>query len=195
MKKAKTTKRSNTFYEVKLHPNSAVRCDEVTVYPTLGALLRQTRLIRGLSLRNVAFSAGLSPMYLSLLERDACGPPSNEKLESLAKMLEEPNPENVFAKAGRVTPRVASIILRHPTQWTELLHACEHLGAEDVSKLKETIVAGTPGTGKTKTLLESIATNIRRVSVATRRAQLEQIVEAAEKEQDSREHHRARARV
>lgn len=134
-------------------------------------------------MRNVAFSAGLSPMYLSLLERDACGPPSDEKLESLAKVLEEPNPESVFALAGRVTPRVASIILRHPTQWGELLHACEHLGADDVAKLKETIVAGTPGTGKTQALLESVAANIQRVGAATRRAQLEQIVEAAEKEE------------
>jgi transcriptional regulator with XRE-family HTH domain len=183
MKRAKSTDRGRTFYEVKLHPHSSARCDEVTVYRTLGALLRQTRLRRGLSLRNVAFRAGLSPMYLSLLERDACGPPSDEKLESLAKVLEEPNPENVFAKAGRVTPRVASIILRHPTQWGEFLHACEHFGADDVSKLKEAIMAGTPGTGKTQVLLESIAANTQRVSAATRRAQLEQIVEAAEKEE------------
>ncbi len=191
-----TSRERSRFGEVKLHPGSAAPCDgtyklirhenagdRVTVYSTLGTLLRQTRLSRGLSLRNVAFSAGLSPMYLSLLERDACGPPSDEKLESLAKVLEEPNPENVFAMAGRVTPRVASIILRHPTQWSELLHACEHLGADDVSKLKETIVAGAPGTGKTQVLLESIAANIQRVSAATRRAQLEQIVEAAEKEE------------
>jgi transcriptional regulator with XRE-family HTH domain len=178
MKKAKSTESSRTSYEAKLDPRSAARCD------TLGTLLRQTRLSRGQSLRNVAFSAGLSPMYLSLLERDACGPPSDEKLESLAKVLEEPHPENVFAKAGRVTPRVASIILRHPTQWSELLLACELLGADDVAKLKETIVAGTPGTGKTQALLESIAANIQRVSAATRRAQLEEIVEAAENEDE-----------
>jgi hypothetical protein len=98
-------------------------------------------------------------------------------------VLKEPNPENIFAQAGRVTPRVASIILRHPTQWSEFLHACEHLDADDVARLKESIVPGTPGTGKAQCLLESAAANIQRVSAATRRAQLEEIVEAAEKEE------------
>jgi transcriptional regulator with XRE-family HTH domain len=183
MKKAKPTAHSKTFYEARLRPDSPVRADQVTTYSTLGAFLRKTRLNRKLSLRRAASNAGLSPMYLSLLERDACGPPSDEKLESLAKVLEDPNLANLFAKAGRVTPRVSKIILQHPTQWSELLHACEHLEADDLSKLKETIVAGTPGTGKTYAFLESVAANIQKGSAATRRAQLEEIVEAAEKEE------------
>jgi len=141
-------------------------------------------------------------MGLSLLERDACGPPSDEKLENLVNALGELNPEHIFARAGRVMPRVARIILKHPIEWSELLLACEHLGAAHVSKLKEMIVAGTPeyvgaadvsklretidygppGMGKAS-LLEALAANIRGNSPAMRRAQLEQIVEAAEKEE------------
>jgi len=51
-----------------------------------------------------------------LLERDACGPPSDEKLQALAEALGEPHAENLFAKADRVTPRVVNIILQHPTE-------------------------------------------------------------------------------
>ena len=68
---------------------------------TLGEMLRDSRLNSGLSLRTAATTAGITPMYLSLIERDACGPPSDEKLQSLADALGEPHAENFFAKAGR----------------------------------------------------------------------------------------------
>jgi transcriptional regulator with XRE-family HTH domain len=139
-KKTKSTERTETFYEVKLHP-LAGRCDQVTVYPTLGALLRQTRLRRDLSLRKAAFNAGLSPMYLSLLERDACGPPSDGKLQALAQALGE-QAGTLFAKAGRVPPRVADIILRNPAEWSALIEASKELNSVQIERLKDTILAG-----------------------------------------------------
>jgi transcriptional regulator with XRE-family HTH domain len=122
---------------------------------TLGILLRQSRLSRGLSLRKVAFSAGFTPMYLSLLERDACGPPSDEKLEALTLALGEPHSEIFFAKAGRVHPRVVDIVLQHPSEWTELLEAGKDLDSDHIESLK-TIVNGTPGITETLALLHII---------------------------------------
>lgn len=141
MKKARSPERNATFYEVKLHANSPIRADQVTVHCTLGEFLRQTRLRRELSLRRAAFNAGLSPMYLSLLERDLCGPPSKEKLQALAQALGEQTAP-LFAKAGRVPPSVAKIILRHPIEWTDLIEAGENLDPVQISRLKETILAG-----------------------------------------------------
>lgn len=132
---------------------------------TLGILLRQSRLSRGLSLRKVAFSAGFTPMYLSLLERDACGPPSDEKLQALTEALGEPHSEIFFAKAGRVHPRAVDIILQHPSEWTELLEAGKDLDSDHIETLK-TIVNGTPGVGKTLALLHTIR-------AATQQAQAE----------------------
>jgi transcriptional regulator with XRE-family HTH domain len=104
---------------------------------TLGASLRQHRVSRGLSVRAAAAKAGIAPMYLSLLERDACGPPSDEKLQSLAEVLGEPHAERLFAKAGRVTPRVVSTILRHPTEWSELIEAWKNLDGKQLKSLTE----------------------------------------------------------
>src|SRR5271157_5293873 len=140
MKKVRSPEQSETFYEVKLHPNSPIRADKVTVNCTLGEFLRQTRLGRELSLRRAAFNAGLSPMYLSLLERDLCGPPSDEKLRALAQALGE-QAAPLFAKAGRVPPSVAKIILRHPIEWSDLIEAGENLDPVQIGRLKETILA------------------------------------------------------
>jgi transcriptional regulator with XRE-family HTH domain len=139
---------------------------------TLGILLRQSRLSRGLSLRKVAFSAGFTPMYLSLLERDACGPPSDEKLQALTEALGEPHSEIFFAKAGRVHPRAVDIILQHPSEWTELLEAGKDLDSDHIESLK-TIVNGTPGVAKTLALLHIIR-------AATQQAQAEASTNLAE---------------
>jgi transcriptional regulator with XRE-family HTH domain len=114
---------------------------------TLGASLKQHRVSRGLSVRTAATLAGIAPMYLSLLERDACGPPSDEKLQRLAEVLGEQHAETLFAKAGRVTPQVANTILRHPTQWSQLIEAGKNLDAEPLDLLKEIILDPSAGTG------------------------------------------------
>jgi len=106
---------------------------------TLGAALKQHRVSRGLSVRGAAAKAGIAPMYLSLLERDACGPPSDEKLQSLAEVLGERHVETLFAKAGRVTPQVVSTILRHPTEWSELIEAGKNLNGKQLEKLTQVL--------------------------------------------------------
>jgi transcriptional regulator with XRE-family HTH domain len=109
---------------------------------TLGASLKQHRVSKGLSVRAAATNAGITPMYLSLLERNACGPPSDEKLQSLAEALGEPHVENFFAKAGRVTPRVVNTILRHPTSWSEFIEAAKGLDADHLAGLKAMAESG-----------------------------------------------------
>jgi hypothetical protein len=89
-------------------------------------------------------------MYLSLLERDACGPPSDEKLQSLARVLFEQGVAELFAKAGRVTPVVTNTILRHPTEWSELITAAKDFDADHLAGLKKYIVLH-KGSGKTDT--------------------------------------------
>jgi transcriptional regulator with XRE-family HTH domain len=112
-----------------------VKVNEVT----LGASLKQHRLSKGLSVRTAATQAGIAPMYLSLLERDACGPPSDEKLQRLADVLGEQHVETLFAKAGRVTPQVVSTILRHPTEWSEFIEAGKNLDGKQLEALTEDI--------------------------------------------------------
>jgi hypothetical protein len=108
-------------------------------------------------------------MYLSLLERDECGPPSDEKLLRLSEALGEPHAENFFAKAGRVTPQVVNTILRHPTQWSELIAAAKDLDADHLAGLKKYIVLH-KGSGKTDTA-KFMAKFIADLSVADEKSQ------------------------
>lgn len=97
-------------------------------------------------------------MYLSLLERDACGPPSDEKLQSLAEVLGEQHMETLFAKAGRVKPEVVKTILRHPKEWSELIVAAKNLDADHLAGIKAVIAS--EGSGKSHALAKAIAEKI-----------------------------------
>jgi len=54
---------------------------------TLGTFLRTLREDCGLGLRELAKDVGISAPYLSLIERDLCGPPSEAVMEALAERL------------------------------------------------------------------------------------------------------------
>lgn len=133
-----------------------------TAESTLGNLLRQTRLSQELSLRKVAAIARVTPMYLSLLERDECGPPSDEKLLRLSEALGKSHAENFFAKAGRITPKVVNTILRNPTQWSELIEAGKDLDGKELEAVKEMILDPSLGTGSF--LLEALSQVRERMS-------------------------------
>jgi transcriptional regulator with XRE-family HTH domain len=61
--------------------------------PSFGALLRQTREVRGLSAIDAARAAGISPAYLSKLENDAVKRPSPHVLHQLSEALSVPYSE------------------------------------------------------------------------------------------------------
>jgi transcriptional regulator with XRE-family HTH domain len=136
---------------------------------TLGRMLKQSRLSRGLSLQTVASNAGITPMYLSLIERNACGPPIDEKLQSLAEVFGEQHVETFFAKAGRVTPRVVNTILRHPTQWSELIEAAKDFDADHLAGLKSFVLLH-QGAGKSY-LGKFLAKYVADLSLADEKAQ------------------------
>lgn len=136
---------------------------------TLGRMLKQSRLSRGLSLQTVASNAGITPMYLSLIERNACSPPRDEKLQRLAEVFGEQHVETFFAKAGRVTPRVVNTILRHPTQWSELIEAAKDFDADRLAALKSLVLLH-QGAGKSH-LGKFLAKYVADLSVADEKSQ------------------------
>ena len=150
------------FYRGEMNAGTTAEC-------TLGGMLKQSRLNRGLKLRGVAFDAGISPMYLSLLERDACGPPSDEKLQSLAGVLFEQKVAELFAKAGRVTPVVTNTILRHPTEWSEVIAAAKDFNADHLAGLKSLVLLY-QGAGKSH-LGKFLAKYVADLSVADEKPQ------------------------
>jgi transcriptional regulator with XRE-family HTH domain len=58
--------------------------------PSIGAVLRQAREVRGASAGDAARAAGISPAYLNRLENDAVKKPSPHVLHQLSEVLAVP---------------------------------------------------------------------------------------------------------
>ena len=100
-----------------------------------GPLVRQKRLDKGYSLRKFAELVGVSPTYLSLVEKGKVErPPTAERVRKMAELLGE-SPDQWIALAGRVPEDLNEIIRSEPEAMPELLRAAKGLTAEELRKL------------------------------------------------------------
>lgn len=99
-----------------------------------GSYVRERRVIREIGLREMAKRIGVSPTYLSKVERDEFAPPTEDKVRSIAQIL-ECDPDELLAMAGRVPSDLADIIKRHPVEMSALLRTANGLNAEDLARL------------------------------------------------------------
>ena len=74
------------------------------------------------SLRQVAARCGVTPAYLSRVERGEVAPPGEETLVKLANELGE-NPDVMLAMAGKISTDLRSAILARPQLFAELIRA------------------------------------------------------------------------
>lgn len=106
---------------------------------SLGEYLRRRReaLAFGdasFSLRQVAARCGITPAYLSRVERDEVGPPGEETLLRLAKDLGE-DPDVVLAMAGKISADLRAVILARPQLFAELLRQMKEMPDRAVLRL------------------------------------------------------------
>lgn len=105
-----------------------------------GATVRRLREERKIGLRKFAQMVGMSPTYLSKVERDEFNPPSEEKIKAIAAALGE-DPNGLLALAGRVSTDLADIvqrqIRRHPREAADFLRSVNGLSAEDMERLAD----------------------------------------------------------
>jgi HTH-type transcriptional regulator, competence development regulator len=92
---------------------------------TFGSYIRDRRETlretdRRFSVRQVAQRIGVEPAYLSKIERDEVAPPSEEKVQALARELGE-DPDMLLAMAGKVSSDLLEIIRKRPQLFAELL--------------------------------------------------------------------------
>lgn len=102
-----------------------------------GAFVRGRRKERDIGLRKMAKDIGVSPTYLSKIERDEFTPPTEEKVRAIAKII-ECDPDELLAMAGRVPSDLADIIKRQPAEISALLRSANGLTAEEIARLAET---------------------------------------------------------
>jgi transcriptional regulator with XRE-family HTH domain len=99
-----------------------------------GAFVRREREAREIGLREMAKRIGVSPTYLSKVERDEFTPPTEDKVRAIARIIER-DPDELLALAGRMPSDLADIIKRHPVEMSALLRTANGLSAEDLARL------------------------------------------------------------
>jgi transcriptional regulator with XRE-family HTH domain len=101
---------------------------------SFGALVRQEREAKEIGLREMAKKIGVSPTYLSKIERDEFDPPAEDKVRRIAEIIDR-DPDELLALAGRVSSDLTEIIRKLPREMADFLRAAKGLTAEDIAQL------------------------------------------------------------
>ena len=102
---------------------------------TFGSLVRQERERRKIGLREMARQIGVSPTYLSLVERDEFPPPAEDKVTAIAKIIGRDRDE-LLALAGKVSSDLQKKIKEKPRATARLIHSFSELSPEDQEGLE-----------------------------------------------------------
>lgn len=98
-----------------------------------GALVRREREAKEIGLREMAKMIGVSPTYLSKVERDEFPPPAEDKVRKIAEIIGH-DPDELLALAGRVASDLTDIIREQPREIADFLRAARGLTAEDMAR-------------------------------------------------------------
>jgi transcriptional regulator with XRE-family HTH domain len=101
---------------------------------SFGTTVRRERAAREIGLREMARMIGVSPTYLSKVERDEFPPPAEDRVKAIAEIIGR-DADELLALAGRVASDLAEIIKRHPREMASFLRAANGLTAEDMARL------------------------------------------------------------
>ncbi len=99
-----------------------------------GSLVRRERELKEIGLREMAKMIGVSPTYLSKVEREEFPPPAEDKVVAIANILGR-NPDELLALAGRVASDLTEIIRQKPREMATFLRSAQSLAPEDIARL------------------------------------------------------------
>jgi transcriptional regulator with XRE-family HTH domain len=99
-----------------------------------GAFIRREREAKEIGLREMAKKIGVSPTYLSKIERDEFPPPAEDKVKAIAGILGR-DADDLLARAGRVSSDISDIIKRRPVELTALLRTTKNMTANEIIQL------------------------------------------------------------
>jgi HTH-type transcriptional regulator, competence development regulator len=99
-----------------------------------GAFIRREREAKEIGLREMAKKIGVSPTYLSKVERDEFPPPAEDKVRKIGSVLGL-DADELLALAGRVASDLTDIIRERPREMADFLRAAKGLTAEDMARL------------------------------------------------------------
>ena len=99
-----------------------------------GEFIRRKREAKEIGLREMAKMIGVSPTYMSKVERDEFPPPAEDKVRAIANII-RCDVDELLALAGRVSSDVAEIIKRQPAELAALLRTANGMSAEQIARL------------------------------------------------------------
>ena len=99
-----------------------------------GEFVRRQRKAKEIGLREMAKMIGVSPTYLSKIERDEFPPPIEDKVRKIAAII-GCDADELLARADRVSSDLSEIIKRRPVQVAALLRTTKGLTADDMARL------------------------------------------------------------
>src|ERR1700677_2777242 len=99
-----------------------------------GAFIRREREAKEIGLREMAKMIGVSPTYLSKIERDEFPPPAEDKVKAIAQIFGF-DADDLLARAGRVASDLSDIIKERPREIAALLRTTKDLTADDMARL------------------------------------------------------------
>jgi transcriptional regulator with XRE-family HTH domain len=99
-----------------------------------GALVRREHEAKEIGLREMAKMIGVSPTYLSKVERDEFPPPAEDRVKQIAKVIGY-DADELLALAGRVASDLSDIIKGRPRELAALLRTTNGLTAEEMARL------------------------------------------------------------
>ncbi|MCA3624606.1 MAG: helix-turn-helix domain-containing protein [Sphingomonas sp.] len=99
-----------------------------------GAFIRARREAKEIGLREMAKMIGVSPTYVSKVERDEFPPPAEDKVRLIAGVI-GCDVDELLARAGKVATDLSDIIKRNPVEVAALLRTTKGLTADELTRL------------------------------------------------------------
>lgn len=93
-----------------------------------GTLIRELRKKQGITVRQLAIESGLSPTFISGMERGIKSFPGELKVKAIAEVLGQ-NSDELLALTGKVSSDVLDIILQKPIETCDLIRRLNHTSA------------------------------------------------------------------
>ncbi|MFW6107029.1 MAG: helix-turn-helix domain-containing protein [bacterium] len=109
--------------------------------PIFGKKIRELREAKlkadpKFTLRQFATAVGISPTFLSKVERGEFDPPAADKIIKMALLLDV-DPDELLAMAGKFDPELEKIIKENPMALPDLLRTVRGMSAEELRQLTD----------------------------------------------------------
>src|SRR6476646_1451874 len=95
---------------------------------------RSPACTKEIGLREMAKMTGVSPTYLSKVERDEFPPPAEDRVRKIAAII-ECDTDELLARADRVSSDISDIIKRRTKELTALLRTTKGMTAEQIERM------------------------------------------------------------